>query len=133
MTHRRALHVVLAALLVLGLAACGEREEPVAGGAAKTERVDLVLDWFPNADHAGIYAAIAGGQFEQAGLDVKPRAPGDTSSPLKLLAAGKADLLRAGAPARPREGGEARRDRRARAEAADLDHLDRLEGRPRAG
>ena len=92
MTHRRALHVVLAALLVVGLAACGEREEPVAGGAAKAERVDLVLDWFPNADHAGIYAAIGGGEFKQAGLDVKPRAPGDTSSPLKLLQAGKADL-----------------------------------------
>ena len=82
---------VLAVLLILGLAACGEREEPVGGGA-QPERVDLVLDWFPNADHAGIYAAIAGGQFAQAALDVRPRAPGDTSSPLKLLAAGKADL-----------------------------------------
>jgi len=88
----RAALVVLAALLALALAACGEREEPTAGGAAKPERVDLVLDWFPNADHAGIYAAIAGGQFEQASLDVRPRAPGDASSPLKLLAAGKADL-----------------------------------------
>jgi putative hydroxymethylpyrimidine transport system substrate-binding protein len=88
---RRALQAALAALLVLGLAACGEREEPTSTGA-QPERVDLVLDWFPNADHAGIYAAIGGGQFEQAGLHVKPRAPGDVSSPLKLLAAGKADL-----------------------------------------
>ena len=83
---------VVLAVLVLGLAACGEREEPTGGGAAKPERVDLVLDWFPNADHVGIYAAIAGGQFEQASLDVRPQAPGDASSPLKLLAAGKADL-----------------------------------------
>ena len=91
MTLRRALPVALAAVLALALAACGEREEPTAG-TAETERVDLVLDWFPNADHAGIYAAIAGGQFEQGALDVRPRAPGDTSSSLKLLAAGKADL-----------------------------------------
>jgi putative hydroxymethylpyrimidine transport system substrate-binding protein len=90
-TIRRALPAVLAAVLALGLAACGERKEP-AGGAGKTERVDLVLDWFPNADHAGIYNAIGRGDFSKAGLDVSPRAPGDTSSPLKLLSSGKADL-----------------------------------------
>jgi len=90
-TIRRALPVLLAALLAVLLAACGERKEPTASGG-RPERVDLVLDWFPNADHVGIYAAIGGGLFKQAGLDVKPRAPGDTSSPLKLLTAGKADL-----------------------------------------
>ncbi|MEJ7797086.1 MAG: ABC transporter substrate-binding protein [Solirubrobacteraceae bacterium] len=81
---------MLAMLLALGLAACGEREEPTGGG--QSERVDLVLDYFPNADHAGIYNAIGGGQFEQVGLDVRPRTPSDPSAPLKLLAAGRADL-----------------------------------------
>ena len=58
MTIRRALPAVLAvAARALGLAACGEREEP-AGSAGAPERVDLVLDYLPNADHAGIYAAI---------------------------------------------------------------------------
>ena len=82
--------VLAAVLLALGLAACGEREEPTGAGA--TERVDLVLDYLPNADHAGIYAAIAEGEFEAARLDVEPRTPSDPSAPLKLLAAGKADL-----------------------------------------
>jgi putative hydroxymethylpyrimidine transport system substrate-binding protein len=90
-TIRRALPAVLAALLALGLAACGEREEPTAGGG-KPDRVDLVLDYFPNADHAGIYNAIGAGTFEQASLKVRPRTPSDPSAPLKLLASGQADL-----------------------------------------
>jgi putative hydroxymethylpyrimidine transport system substrate-binding protein len=51
-----------------------------------------MLDFFPNADHAGIYAAQAGGHFRDQGLDVAIRTPSDPSVPLKLLAAGKADL-----------------------------------------
>jgi putative hydroxymethylpyrimidine transport system substrate-binding protein len=83
--------VVPVVLLALGLAACGEKEETAAAGVA-AERVNLMLDYLPNADHAGIYAAIEGGDFEAAKLDVKPRTPSDPSAPLKLLAAGRADL-----------------------------------------
>jgi putative hydroxymethylpyrimidine transport system substrate-binding protein len=90
-THRRALPAVLALLLACGLAACGERAEPT-GRSGPAQRVDLVLDWLPNADHAGIYTAIRGGQFDEAGLDVRPHTPSDASSPLKLLASGHADL-----------------------------------------
>ena len=87
----RAVPALLAVLAVAaGLAACGEREEPAGGGAP--ERVDLVLDYLPNADHAGIYAAIDSGEFKTAKLDVTPRTPSDPSAPLKLLASGKADL-----------------------------------------
>jgi putative hydroxymethylpyrimidine transport system substrate-binding protein len=74
---RRALVVLLVAL-----AGCG------GSGAGGPDRVDLVLDFFPNADHAGIYAA----PFAKHGLDVRIHAPSDPSAPLKLLAAGKADL-----------------------------------------
>ena len=90
MTHRRLVPAMLAVLLVLGLAACGEKKE--ATGEAADERVDLVLDYLPNADHAGIYAAMETGEFKRAALDVKLRTPSDPSAPLKLLASGKADL-----------------------------------------
>jgi putative hydroxymethylpyrimidine transport system substrate-binding protein len=75
----------------LALAACGEREdpEPAAGGV---ERLSIILDYFPNADHAGLYAAEATGAFADAKLEVKPRTPSDPAAPLKLLAAGKVDL-----------------------------------------
>ena len=90
MIRRLLVLVVPAVLLALGLAACGEKEEPTGGGAR--DRVNLVLDYLPNADHAGIYTAIAEGEFKAARLDVKPRTPSDPSAPLKLLAAGRADL-----------------------------------------
>ena len=90
MTHRRLVPAMLAGLLALGLAACGEKKETT--GQAVPERVDLVLDYLPNADHAGIYAAIETGEFKQAALSVKLRTPSDPSAPLKLLASGKADL-----------------------------------------
>ncbi|HEX4363735.1 MAG TPA: ABC transporter substrate-binding protein [Solirubrobacteraceae bacterium] len=89
MIRRIAVPVLLAALAI-GLAACGEKKETTT--TTGSEHVDLVLDYLPNADHAGIYDAIASGEFKQAGLDVAPRTPSDPSAPLKLLEAGKADL-----------------------------------------
>ena len=48
---------LLVAALALALAGCGERKERV--GPGKTEQLQLMLDFLPNADHAGIYAAQA--------------------------------------------------------------------------
>jgi putative hydroxymethylpyrimidine transport system substrate-binding protein len=79
---------VLAAALLL--AACGEKEEQLEPAGSK--RVELMLDYFPNADHAGIYAAQAAGYFEQAGLDVEIRQPPDPAAPIKQVAAGRVDL-----------------------------------------
>ena len=78
-------------VLAVLLAGCGEREQP-SSGAREKEPFTLVLDYFPNADHAGIYAALAAGDFDRAGLDVKIQTPPDPSAPLKLLQAGRADL-----------------------------------------
>ena len=86
----RRLPLVLLALTALVLAACGERKEPTAAPAQQPLR--LMLDYFPNADHAGIYAAKANGDFSRAGLDVQVQTPSDPAAPLKLLAAGKVDL-----------------------------------------
>jgi putative hydroxymethylpyrimidine transport system substrate-binding protein len=86
---RRLLPLALALSACL-LAACGEKEEPTAAGG--TEPLRLMLDYFPNADHAGIYAAQASGAYERAGLDVEITPPPDPSAPLKLLLAGKTDI-----------------------------------------
>ena len=77
--------------LVLTLAACGEKSESAPGGG-ELERFTIVLDYFPNADHAPIYAAQASGEFARAGLDVRIVTPSDPAAPLRLLAAKRADL-----------------------------------------
>jgi putative hydroxymethylpyrimidine transport system substrate-binding protein len=87
---RIALASLLALLCAGALTACGEKEDTLgAGGGSELE---LMLDFFPNADHAGIYAAQAGEHFDRAGLDVKIRQPSDPSAPIKQVAAGRVDL-----------------------------------------
>jgi putative hydroxymethylpyrimidine transport system substrate-binding protein len=83
--------IVFLAALVAALAACGEKVEPKPGAAAR-EPFTVLLDYVPNADHAGISAAQAAGLYAKAGLDVKIEAPPDPSAPLKLLQAGRADV-----------------------------------------
>ena len=89
--------LALAALLSLMLSAatgCGAKEEPDDGGSSSArEDLRLVLDYFPNADHAGIYAAQASGEYDRAGLKVDIKAPPDPAAPLKLLRAGRTDLV----------------------------------------
>jgi putative hydroxymethylpyrimidine transport system substrate-binding protein len=88
---RKLLPLTVALLLgLVVLAGCGEKEDVLEPSGSK--QVELMLDYFPNADHAGIYAAQAAGHFEQAGLDVEIRTPPDPSAPIKQVAAGNVDL-----------------------------------------
>ena len=79
------------AALTLALSACGEKKESVTSSGG-TQSMTLMLDWFPNADHVGIYQALADGDFEKAGLNVHIQVPSDPALPLKLLEAGKTDV-----------------------------------------
>jgi putative hydroxymethylpyrimidine transport system substrate-binding protein len=86
--------VAIAAALVFVLAslaaACGEKEE--GGRPGHPEDFDLVLDFYVNPDHAGIYESMERGDFREAGLDVHPQVPSDPSAPIRQVAAGRADL-----------------------------------------
>jgi putative hydroxymethylpyrimidine transport system substrate-binding protein len=84
--------LLILAALAAALSACGEKREPAAGGPQKLQAFTVLLDYFPNADHAGIYAAQAAGLYAKAGLKVNIQAPPDPSAPLKLLRAGRADV-----------------------------------------
>jgi putative hydroxymethylpyrimidine transport system substrate-binding protein len=81
--------ILLAAGLSLALGACGEKSEDTGG---ERQPVSLVLDFYPNPDHAGIYVAQKLGYFEEAGLDVSITTPSDPSLPIKQVASGRADL-----------------------------------------
>jgi putative hydroxymethylpyrimidine transport system substrate-binding protein len=89
----RKIALVAGALLAaVGLAACGEKTDVLTPSASKAQPVNLMLDWLPNADHVGIYDALAKGYFAAAGLDVHVQTPTDPASPLQLVAAGKVDV-----------------------------------------
>jgi putative hydroxymethylpyrimidine transport system substrate-binding protein len=75
---------------VLALTACGSKHDAVSAKSLK--RFTVMLDFFPNADHAALYSAIAHGDFRAVGLEVVPETPADPSEPLKLLAARRVDL-----------------------------------------
>jgi putative hydroxymethylpyrimidine transport system substrate-binding protein len=87
----RPLALLAALASTVALAACGSKDDDNAG-APPRRALSLLLDYQPNPDHAGIYAAQARGDFARAGLNVKIAVPGDAAQPLSVLAAGRADL-----------------------------------------
>lgn len=95
MTRRPIL--VLAALgLASGLlVGCGSSDASGGGGGGEggdeLRPFEVVLDWTPNTNHAGMYLAKANGWYEDAGLDVSFVEPGEAGS-LQALAAGKGDV-----------------------------------------
>ena len=81
--------VTLAMVLAVAVAACGTKSEDVT---PVRDQLKVAMDWYPNPDHAGFLVAREQGYFEEAGLDVSLDSPADPSLPIKLVAAGKADL-----------------------------------------
>jgi ABC-type nitrate/sulfonate/bicarbonate transport system substrate-binding protein len=54
--------------------------------------VRVILDFLPNAVHAGLYQAKAAGYFKEEGLSVDIEPPTSTSDTLRLMAAGQAEF-----------------------------------------
>lgn len=103
MTHKpktRWIAVLLALALALTVAACGGNDNGSSGGSATTgsaklkkkTSATLVLDFVPNAVHAGIYRAVAQGYYKDNNIDLKIIKPTSTSDTLKLIDAGKAQI-----------------------------------------
>jgi putative hydroxymethylpyrimidine transport system substrate-binding protein len=90
MRHRTLLAPALVAA-ALGLAACGEVKARITPAKGSAQPFTLMLDWVPNADHVGLYEALAKGYFRQAALNVHIEVPSNPAEPLQLLAAGKID------------------------------------------
>jgi putative hydroxymethylpyrimidine transport system substrate-binding protein len=80
--------VVVCALLA---SACGA-SAPTDPSPKRPAQVTLVLDYVPNAVHAGIYRALAAGYYRARGIDLHIVVPGATQDPLSLVDAGRAQF-----------------------------------------
>ena len=85
---RRVVALLAAVLASASLGACGgDGAEP---GALRS--ATLVLDFQPNAVHAGIYAALRQGYYRDARVDLTVREPSASTDAPKLLEAGRAQF-----------------------------------------
>lgn len=56
------------------------------------QKLSVILDWFPNPDHAPLIIAQQQGFFKEQGLQVEIIGPADPTDPPKWVATGKADI-----------------------------------------
>ena len=86
----------LSAVMLLSVTACGSsntKSESASTEAGKKEltKVTFCLDWTPNTNHTGIYAAKALGYYEDAGLDVEIVQPPENGA-ATMCASGQAQF-----------------------------------------
>jgi putative hydroxymethylpyrimidine transport system substrate-binding protein len=79
--------VIAAALSAVALAACGTQATGSGGRSAS-----LVLDFTPNAIHAGIYAAIARGYTARNHVRLHVIVPGASTDAISLLVSGRTNF-----------------------------------------
>jgi putative hydroxymethylpyrimidine transport system substrate-binding protein len=92
------LALVLGLALTLALVSCGSGSgsgshvASTSPARAKPTKVTLILDFVPNAVHAGIYRALAAGYYRRENIDLQVVQPTSTEETLKLIDAGKAQF-----------------------------------------
>ncbi len=85
---------LFALVALIALAGCGERGTTPATGNADgaLRKVTLQLNWYPESEHGGFYAALENGYYAEVGLDVEI-IPGGAGVPVvQRVAAGQADF-----------------------------------------
>ena len=81
----KTLFLVSLTLIVALAAACG-------GDEKAPDKIKLALDWYPNANHAGLYVAMEKGYFSEEDLEVEMYTPVDPSTVNQTVAAGADDF-----------------------------------------
>nr|WP_222131852.1 ABC transporter substrate-binding protein [Pseudonocardia sp. C8] len=87
MSRARPFVLLVALLLALSGCAAGETAPQQPGGPP----IRVALDWTPNTNHIGLFAAQQAGYFREAGLNVE-FLPYNATSPDTLVASGAADF-----------------------------------------
>ena len=84
---------LLAALVILCAVGCEKKSETTqAAKATGPRKVSLALNWFPEAEHGGYYAAEVEGYYKDAGLEVEIQPGGPEAPVLPRVASGQVDF-----------------------------------------
>ena len=66
----------------------------LSGGSVRAQdKVVVITNWFAQAEHGGIYQALASGLYKKHGLDVTVKMGGPQVNAIQLLAADQADFI----------------------------------------
>jgi putative hydroxymethylpyrimidine transport system substrate-binding protein len=79
-------------VVLIGLYGCGSAGRRGAAVVRRAQPATLILDFTPNAVHAGVYRALAGGYYRAAGIDLRVVSPTSTQETLRLIDAGRAQF-----------------------------------------
>ena len=71
----------------LGMAAAIGAAKPSRAQGA--DKASIALDWYPNANHAGLFWAQSKGSSRHAGVDISIETPADPTTVLQTVAAGR--------------------------------------------
>lgn len=84
----------VAATFALAAAACGGDDDSgeTASDGAERREMTVMLNWSPNAHHAGLYLAVANGWFDEAGIDLRIVEPALEIGVEAAVAGGSADI-----------------------------------------
>jgi ABC-type nitrate/sulfonate/bicarbonate transport system substrate-binding protein len=83
---------VLVILVVVGAFLWQQHASGAPAGSQPLKKMTLALDWTPNTNHSGVYAALQQGWYKDQGIDLKVLPYSSSVSPDTLVSQGKADV-----------------------------------------
>lgn len=89
--NKKLIALLTVLVMVFSLAGCARGDVEPSPGEPKPEKITVVLDWTPNTNHTGLYAAEHFAYFRDAGLEVEIIQPPEGGA-LPLVASGKAQF-----------------------------------------
>ncbi|MEM0911669.1 MAG: ABC transporter substrate-binding protein [Pseudomonadota bacterium] len=79
-------------LLLTGLFSGCTSEDGQKANEQSLEKIVLMTDWYPQAEHGGFYQALAKGFYEEEGLDVEIRSGANLQDIRPIVALGQVDF-----------------------------------------
>lgn len=84
-------YLLIITILVMVAIHFNQKKESQKKSIKPSQKITVLLDWFPNTNHTGLYVANANGYFKREGLDVNIIQPGESEA-TQIVASGKADF-----------------------------------------